>query len=162
MAETRNLVIERTFDAPIEKVWAAWTEPEHIAKWWGPKNFTSHDNRIDLRVGGKNILVMHGPVGTEWDYDMYSGGTYKEIVEHKKIVVTDSFMDKDGNVVSPEKYGMSGDFPKELLVTIEFESLPDGKTHLKVTHQGMPAGEGADQAEAGWNESLDKLEKSLQ
>ena len=159
MAETRTLTLERIFDAPVEKVWAAWTEADQIGKWWGPKGFTSDDNKIDLRVGGWNNLHMHSP--TEFgDQDMYSGGEYKDIVPLKKIVVTDEFTDKDGKKVSPGIYGMPDDFPQSLL-TVDFESLPDGKTKVVITHEGLPAGELSDQTSAGWNESLDKLAESL-
>ncbi|HTE21912.1 MAG TPA: SRPBCC domain-containing protein [Candidatus Limnocylindria bacterium] len=159
MAETRTLTLERVFDAPVEKVWAAWTEAERIGKWWGPKGFTSSDNKIDLRVDGRNNLHMHAPAEFGGQ-DTYSGGKYKEIVSLKKIVVTDEFTDKDGKKVSPGIYGMPDDFPQSL-VTVEFDALPDGKTKLTVTHAGLPAGEMSDQTSAGWNESLDKLAESL-
>jgi uncharacterized protein YndB with AHSA1/START domain len=160
MAEQKTVRLERVFDAPVERVWAAWTDPELVAKWWGPKHFTSHDNKIDFKVGGKYVLCMHAPKEFG-DQDMYSGGEYKEIVPMKKIVMTDNFMDKDGNVVSPDVYGMPADFPQNLLVTIEFEELEGGKTKLTLTHEGLPAGEQGEQAEAGWSESLDKLADSL-
>ena len=161
MVKGKTLVIERVFDAPVEKVWEAWTKPEEVAKWWGPKDFTSHDNKIDFRVGGKCLFVMRGPAGTEWDKDMYSGGEYIEIEPMKKLVVTDSFMDKDGNKVSATEYGVPADFPQELLVTIEFEQTPDDKTKMTLHHEGMPAGEMADQTGAGWNESFDKLAEAI-
>ena len=156
MAETRTLTMERVFDAPVEKVWAAWSRPEEIAKWWGPKDFGSEGNKIDFQVGGKSVLCMVSPDGQK----MYSGGTYKEIVKHQKIVTTDSFMDAEGNIISAKEYGMAVDFPKELVITITFEALGD-KTKLTIQHVGLPVGEDADMAEAGWNESLDKLAESL-
>ena len=153
---SRTLTIERVFDAPVERVWAAWTDPELAGKWWGPKGYTSPDNKIDLRVGGKVILCMQGPDGKK----MYSGGTYKEIIPQQKIVMTDSFMDAEGNVISAAEYGMPADFPAEMLVTVTFEDQ-DGKTKLTIVHEGLPAGEMSDQTEGGWNESLDKLADSL-
>jgi len=154
----RTLVLERVFDAPVEKLWAAWTEPEQISKWWGPKDFGSPaaDNKIDLRVGGKCILCMLTPEGQK----TYSGGIYQEIVPHKKIVITDNFMDAEGNVISATAYGMPADFPHEMLVTVTFEDL-DGKTKLTIKHEGLPEGEMSDMTSAGWNESLDKLVDSL-
>ncbi len=154
------LIIERVFDAPVEHVWSAWTEPEQVTKWWGPQYFTSPECTIDFRVGGKYVFCMQPPkeVGND---NFYSSGIYKEIIEHKKIVYTDSFSDKDGNIVSAAQYGMPADFPAELLVTIEFESLPDGKTKMTLRHEGIPAGEVADQTEAGWSTSFDKLAESI-
>ena len=155
-----DLVIERIFDAPVEKVWEAWTNPEMVKKWWGPKDFTCPVAEIDLKVGGKYLLAMRGPAGSEFDKNLYSTGTYKEIVPNKKLVITDSFSDSEGNPVSPTEYGMPESFPDELEITIEFEEM-DGKTKMKLTHAGMPQGEVAEQTQAGWNESLDKLASSL-
>ncbi len=158
---TKRLVIERVFDAPVEKVWQAWTDPEKVKNWWGPKDFTSHDDRLDLRVGGKYLFVMHGPAGSEWDKDMYSGGEFKEIVPLKKLVFTDNFMDKDGNKVSAAEYGMPADFPEDLMVTVELEELSGSRTKLTLTHDGLPADDLADQTSAGWNGSFDKLAESM-
>lgn len=154
---SKPLVIVRTFNAPVERVWAAWTEPEQAKKWWGPKDFTASIPQMDFRVGGKAILCMHSPDGK----DYYSTGTYKEIVPMKKIVCTDSFSDKDGNIVSAKEYGMGDDFPDVMLVTIEFEDL-GGTTKMTLTHAGIPAGEMGDMTNAGWNESFDKLAASLE
>src|SRR6185436_20312685 len=59
--EKRDLVITRMFDAPVELVWKAWTEPEYVMRWWGPKNFTSPSCRIDFREGGKFVFHMRAP-----------------------------------------------------------------------------------------------------
>ena len=164
MAETKDLVVERIFDAPVERVWKAWTDPAEAVKWWGPRSFIAPDSTIDLRVGGKYVFSMQatGELAKQFDKVIYSGGVYKEIVEGKKIVYMDSFTDKDGNLVSPEIYGMPADFPQNLEVTVEFEELDGGKTKMTVRHAGLPAGQLAADTEAGWNESFDKLAESLQ
>lgn len=166
MAEA--LVIERVFDATLEKVWAAWTDPEQVKKWWGPKDFTAPSITSDFRVGGKYLYAMHGPAGTEFDKDMWSTGTYKEIVPpdpsnpsgQAKIVATDSFADEQGNVVSSSHYGMEG-MPMELTLTVTFEDLGDGRTKLIIHHEGFPAGPHFEGANEGWNQSLDKLAEAL-
>src|SRR5437879_13910376 len=99
--DDKQIVIERVFDAPREKVWEAWTTPEMVKKWWGPEGFTAPSIKIDLKVGGKYIYCMHGPVGSEWDKDMYSAGEFKEIVPNEKIVTTDYFSDEHGNKMNP-------------------------------------------------------------
>jgi len=76
-----------------------------------------------------------------------------------KIVATDSFADEHGNVVPATYYGMSSDYPLELLVTVTFEDLGEN-TRLTLRHVGFPAGE-ADLAKAGWDESFDKLAAAL-
>ena len=160
-----ELVLERIFDAPVERVWKAWTDPVELAKWWGPRSFTAPDNKIDLRVGGKFIYSMqaNGDLAKQFgDKVLYGGGEYTEIIEGKKIVYLDSFTDKDGNLVSPAIYGMPADFPQYSEVTVEFERLPDGKTKMTVTHAGLPTGKQAEDTSAGWKEMFDKLAENLQ
>jgi len=158
---TDAVIIIRVFDAPVEKVWAAWTERDKIAEWWGPKDFTAPHIELDFRVGGKYLYAMHGPAGTPFDVDMWSTGTFLEIVQLKKIAYVDSFADAEGNVVSPEAYGMKG-MDRELHVTIEFEAVEGNKTKITLTHTGAPASsEHAKNMKAGWDQSLDKMAESL-
>jgi uncharacterized protein YndB with AHSA1/START domain len=81
---------------------------------------------------------------------------YREIVEPERIVCTDSFADAQGNVVPASHYGMTGDVPIEMLITVTFEGR-DGKTRMTLRHAGLPAGEHRDGANQGWNQSFDKL-----
>ena len=155
-AATQAVVIERTFDAPRELVWKAWTDPEHMMRWWGPRGFTSPACEIDLRVGGTWLNCMRGPDGK----DYWATGTYREIVPLERIVTTDSFADEKGNIVPASHYGM-GELPLELLITVTFEDV-EGKTKMTLRHEGFPAGEHRDGANQGWSESFDKLEESLQ
>lgn len=151
-----ELVIERTFDAPRDLVWKAWTVPEHVMRWWGPKSYTSPYCRIDLRVGGVLHMSMRSPEGE----DYWNTGTYKEIVEPEKLVATDSFSDAEGHVVPATYYGMSEDYPLEMLMTVTFEEQ-EGKTKMTLRHVGLPAGENTDLTKAGWTESFDKLDELL-
>ncbi len=162
MTENKELTIERIFDAPVAEVWKYWTEPEYYAKWWGPKDFTAHVGEMDFRVGGKYHVAMHGPAGTEFDKDFWSTGTYREIIPMKKIVVTDSFADENGKVVSSTHYGMSS-FPLEMLITVTFEKLEDGKTKMTLRHSGIESISDTDRSnmQQGWNQSFDKLVESL-
>jgi uncharacterized protein YndB with AHSA1/START domain len=152
MAGKNELVITRIFDAPRERVWKAWSEPEQMMKWWGPKVFTAPVCKIDFRVGGKYLFCMRDPKGK----DYWSTGVFKEIVPPEKIVWTDSFADEKGNPVPASHYGMGDDFPSEMTVTFTFEDM-NGKTKLRLVHAGMPGGEQGKMANQGWNESLDKL-----
>jgi len=151
-----ELTITRVFDAPREKVWKAWTLPVELKKWWGPKNFTAPVSTIDLRVGGKYLSCMRGPDGK----DYWSTGVYREIVPIERIVVTDSFADEKGNIVPASHYGMTGEFPLELLVTVTFEALGN-KTKMVLRHEGIPSGMMREMTETGWSESFDKLAESV-
>ena len=179
-----GITITKIFDAPREKVWKAWTDPEMVKKWWGPEGFWAPSIEIDFRVGGKYVYGMHGPEGSEWDRDMYSAGVFKEIVGGNpstgrstvssdrtgsgpwRIVTTDYFSDENGNKISPSGEGQDKDFPTEMTVTITFEDTEDGGTKLTIFY---PKAENEAQFEAmlksgmkeGWQSSLEKLEKVL-
>jgi uncharacterized protein YndB with AHSA1/START domain len=158
--KTKTIRITRILNAPREKVWRVWTEPEHMKKWWGPKDFTAPAIKQDLRVGGKFQYCMRGPAGSDWDKDMWSGGVYKEVIPMEKIVATDYFMDDKGNKITPQEMGMPGEWPEEMVVTVTFEDAGSGKTKLTLVHEGHPV-EMAEPANQGWNESLDKFESAL-
>ncbi|MGE5740918.1 MAG: SRPBCC family protein [Candidatus Aminicenantes bacterium RBG_16_66_30] len=146
------LIIERVFDAPRERVWMAWTDPDLVKRWWGPKGFTSPVCRISLRVGGSYFLCMRSPQGKNY----CNSGFYREIVPLERIVVTASFADEKGNIVSATSYGMGPGWAREMLQTMIFEES-GGKTKLTLSHAGIPAGEDMKNAREGWSQSLDKL-----
>lgn len=83
----RTLSIKKTFDVPIELVWEAWTQPEHISQWWGPKGMPVTIVEHSFKVGGKWKYVMPMPNGSEF----ISEGEYVEIVKYKKIVTSANF-----------------------------------------------------------------------
>jgi len=155
--KSEDLIITRSFDAPRELVWKAWTEPERIMRWWGPKNYTAPVAKVDLSVGGKYLFCMRSPEGK----DIWSTGVFREIAAPERLVWTDSFADADGNVVSGSHYGMGDDFPLELLVTVILQEQ-GGKTHMTLTHAGLPAGGVKKDTGVGWNESFDKMAAFLE
>ncbi len=155
VAMQNDIVIYRVFNLPKKLVWAALTEPEYFKKWWGPKGFTAPSSKMEARVGGKYLNCMRGPDGKEY----WSTGVVKELTPEKRLVVTDSFSDKKGNIKSASEYGMPGDWPRELLITFELEEA-DGATKLKLMHEGVPD-EMREECIKGWNESLDKLEENI-
>ncbi|MDD2472609.1 MULTISPECIES: SRPBCC domain-containing protein [unclassified Methanoculleus] len=155
--EKAKFTITRTFDAPRDLVWKAWTRPEYFNQWWGPKTFTAPVVRTDFRVGGRYLWCMRSLEGK----DFWSTGVFREIVEPAKIAYTDAFSDADGNVVPASAYGMSEDWPQELPVTVTFEEH-EGGTLMTLQEDGVPEGEMLDMARAGWNESLDKLARVLE
>ena len=154
--KNQELFITRIFDAPRNHVWKAWTDPDLMKRWWGPKGFTSPYCEIDFRLGGKFLSSMRSPEGKEY----WSTGVYREIIPLEKIVCTDSFADEKGNVVPATQYGMSADIALEMLVTVTFDEH-EGKTTLALQHVGIPAGTDRDGAYVGWNQSLDKLAEAL-
>jgi len=98
-----GVTITRMFDAPVDRVWKAWSDAKEMRKWWGPKIFTSPVLKMDFREGGSFLHCMRDPDGR----DYWDTGIYREIVPKKRIVVTDSFADKNGKIVHAAHYGMS-------------------------------------------------------
>jgi uncharacterized protein YndB with AHSA1/START domain len=151
-----EIIITRIFDAPRELVWKAWTEPEHIKHWWGPKDYTAPYCSIDFRVGGVYLFCMRSPEGR----DFWSTGIFREIVSLERIVCTHCFADEKGNIVPASHYGMSMDFPLEMLWTITFQEN-NGETRFSLRYSGTPSGNINDMANKGWNQSLDKFADTL-
>lgn len=149
--------ITRSFQAPIQLVWNAWTKPELAKQWWGPENFTCPQAKIDFKKDGKVMLAMQEK-GKDEVY--WSGGHYIEIVPFERIVCTDSFMDANGKILSASDVGMPGNWPKECIFTIDFD-VENGRTVMHLRHDGIPS-EMHDDCQVGWESSLNKLEKLLE
>jgi uncharacterized protein YndB with AHSA1/START domain len=150
--------ITRVFDAPREAVWKAWTDPESVKQWWGPRDYTCPAAKIDLRVGGKILNAMKGPDGKV----IWGGGNFTEITKPSRLSYTDSFTDEQGNVVDPKVYDMPADFARELYVTVTFEEQGPDKTKMTLVHKPFPNKSIADDCVGGWSQSFDKLEELLE
>ncbi len=86
-AANRTLTINRVFKAPISTVWEAWSQPQHIVNWWGPKGMETKVIQHDFRVGGSWEYVMKMPDGREF----IAEGVYSEIVELVRIITSANF-----------------------------------------------------------------------
>lgn len=148
-----QIKVSRTFDAPLETLWKAWTEPEQFMKWYGPKGFTTPTCEIELREGGRHLWSMQSPDGMK----MYFTGNYQEVKPMERLVYTDSMSDDIGNVLSAEMMGMPKGTPVTMDVTVTFEHA-NGKTTVTVSHVAQGDSDGAGM---GWEQAFDKLEKVL-
>ena len=150
--DTKSVVIERTFDAPVELVWQMWTDPAHFASWYGPMGASIPTCNMDVQIGGKRhfCMAMETPNGP---MQMWFTGEYKEIVPNERLVYTESMSDEEGNVKSPQDMGMPEGHPATTDVVVELQDI-DGKTKMTMTHVGVPADSpGA----MGWGMAFDKL-----
>lgn len=154
-AKEKEIVITRTFNASREAVWQAWTEPNQIEQWWGPRGFTTRIDEMDFEVGGSFKYTMLD--GEENEYP--SVGVYQEIVKPKRIVATDEFGDFDQN----EQAAPEG-LPTGMITTTAFEES-DGKTNVTISIMHQSAEDRKKHEEMGvvdgFNEQLDKLEEYL-
>jgi uncharacterized protein YndB with AHSA1/START domain len=145
---SRKVTITRVFDAPRELVWKAWTDPKHLARWWGPNGFTNPVCEADARVGGVWRIVMRAPDGNEFP----CGGVYREVVKPERLVFTNIAMDKDGNHV------IDG------LTTVIF-AAEGSKTKLTLQSSGTAVVDYAiaylKGMEMGWTQSLERLAEDL-
>jgi len=147
-AAERELILSRIIDAPRELVFRMWTDPAHLAKWWGPRGFTNPVCEIDARPGGALRIVMRAPDGT--DYPM--AGVFREIVAPERLVFTNCALDHDGNIL------LDG------LTVVSFAE-EGGKTKLTVQTHAVAlvpaAARYLDGMKAGWEQTLDGLEAQV-
>ncbi len=153
MTETQDVRIERTFHAPIDLIWAMWTEPTHFASWYGPLGASIPRADMDVQVGGRRHIAMQmetpdGPM------QMFFVGEYREVDPMTRLVYTESMADADGNALTAEQAGMPGGAPTQTSVVVELTDLGD-HTKMVMTHLGVPADSpGA----LGWGMAIDKIE----
>jgi len=88
MSADRELVLTRLINAPREKVYRAWTDPQLLKQWFAPKPYTTPVVEIDVRPGGSAYFVMRGPDGK----DLPNRGVYLEVVPNEKLVSTDAYV----------------------------------------------------------------------
>ena len=153
----RDLVVTRIFDAPLEQVWKAWTDPDLIMCWWGPVGFTSPSAKIDFRVGGTSLVCMRMPNGP----NLYNTWLYKKIEPMKLIEFVQNLADQDGNTADPASMGMPPDFPLDMRSEVAFRDLGNGKTELIATEFDWTVGPMHDMSKAGLEQCLDKMAECL-
>lgn len=108
-AGDREIAAVRIFDAPRDLVWTVWTEPEHIAKWWGPKGFTTTTYNMDVKAGGVWRFVMHGP-----DRDYQNKITYLEVVRPERLVYKHGGTgDKEDREIEPVSFQVTVTFAEQ-------------------------------------------------
>jgi uncharacterized protein YndB with AHSA1/START domain len=150
-----DLIVTRIIDAPLELVWKAWTEPERVMKWWGPKHYTSPSCTIDLREGGKFIFCMRAPED-QGGQEHYTSGIYRKIIPMQYLEFTQSLADKDGNPIDPAQVGMPSDFPAEIRTSIVFKAKGD-MTEVIITEYDWPVSQMYVYSLAGLHQTIDKL-----
>ncbi len=139
-AAERNiyLTLHRVIDAPVEAVYAAWTEPEMLRRWLAPGNATVVRAVAEPEVGGTFLVEMRGADGRRW----LTRGVYRDVVPHRRLVHTWRW---EGSEI-------------ESLVTVEFEPESAGRTRLTLTHARFAEDEARDEHVRGWTGCLAKLE----
>jgi len=150
--DSKTLTITRTLNAPRALVWKMFSDPYHLAQWWGPEGYTNRVERLDFRTGGSWLHVMIGPDGRELPTD----NVILEVTEPERIVYRNAPAD-------PKLFGDNP--PPAFTKTVTFEDLGNGRTQLTllctfdteadrnaIIRRGFSV---------GTNQSFDKLEAYL-
>jgi uncharacterized protein YndB with AHSA1/START domain len=159
----RDFVITRVFDAPRALVFRAWTDPRHMARWWGPHGFTNPVCELDVRPGGAWRIVMRGPDGAAHP----ARGVYREVAEPERLVLTidhSELSDEWHDAVSPGRDRGKGRPALEGLLTATIEER-GGKTTLTIRVR-FESAEVRERLEKigmaeGWSQSLERLREVL-
>jgi len=158
IAAVKEFVMSRSFDAPRDTVWQAWTQADRMAQWWSPKGFTTRIARLDLKPGGMCHYCMKGADGAE----MWGKSVYRQIVPPSKLLSVISFSDANAGMT---RHPMSPTWPREMLTTIEL--TPEGANKTQVTVRWIPINadaeeiktfdEGREGMKMGWTGTMDQL-----
>lgn len=138
MTEGIVLVVRRTIRATAERIFDAWTLPEHLLAWWGPRPVTCSGAEVDLRVGGRYRIDNALPDGTT----VIIEGEFRDIQRPRLLVYT-------------WRIGLGAE--ESSLVTVRFEARGEA-TDVVIAHERVPSAAVRDSHEKGWNGCLDGLE----
>jgi uncharacterized protein YndB with AHSA1/START domain len=138
-----DLVLERIFDAPRDLVWRAWTDVEHLKKWWAPRPYQTIEAEIDLRPGGIFYTRMIGPD----NFDSPGTGCVLEVVEGERIAWTSALLPGYRPAASIED---CGGFPFTAIVTLE--DAGNGKTRYTARALHRNAADSETHAKMGFHE----------
>ncbi len=138
-----TLRIQRTFAAPREKVFKAWTDPQALKQWWGPEGYATPSAEVDLRPGGRYRLGMKKlPDGDVF----FLSGIFHEVRPPERLVYT-------------WRWENQADFP-DTRVTVEFLER-GGSTEIVLVHELLPTEKAREEHGKGWNGCLDRLGRYL-
>jgi uncharacterized glyoxalase superfamily protein PhnB/uncharacterized protein YndB with AHSA1/START domain len=162
MQAVEDFVISRTLDAPRELVWKAFTDPEHMKQWWGPKGFKVIHSKMDLRPGGTYHYGMKSPDGAP----MWGKFTYREIKAPERMELINSFSDEAGGVT---RHPLNQGWPLLMRSIFTLEELPGGKTKLTIRwapHEATEAerkifDDNRGSMQMGWTGTFEQLEAYL-
>src|SRR5256712_9899066 len=150
---SKEIVIERVFDAPRERVFDVFTQPEHLQKWWGPKIVGIPVAEFEARPGGKILIAERAPDGAM----NFIAGVVREIERPSRVVFAIHFADADRKRVAPPAHSGLGDTWDDDIVTLVTFSAEGRRTRMTIrTLSGFTA-EWGEKARFGWAEALDKL-----
>jgi uncharacterized protein YndB with AHSA1/START domain len=154
---THNVDVIRDFEAPVERVWEAWTESDQVKRWWGPQGFTAPVANMDVREGGTSLVCMRSPDG----HDLFNTWTYERVDRPRRLEFVNRFADRDGATLDPASIGLPADIPRDVRHVLVFEATGAGMSRLRVTEYGYGTQETAALSKMGLEQCLDKMAESF-
>lgn len=154
---TEDVVVTRVFDASPERVWKAWTEDAEVMRWWGPDQFTAPAAKMDVREGGRSLVCMRSPDGT----DMWMTWDYTHVVPGRRIEYVQNISDENGNLLDPGVIGMPPEFPRDVVTLVTLTPVAGGKTEMTISERTRTSAFILDLSRQGLEQCLDKMGKSL-
>jgi len=149
---THDVAVTRLFDAPVEQVWAAWTEGTEVMKWWGPAPFTCPEARMDVREGGTSVVSMRSPDG----FEIWMRWDYATVIPNVRMEYSQNMCDRDGNLIDPTSIGMPAEFPRDV-ATIVTLTPRDGRTEMTITEHTTTSQALMDGSQQGLEMCIDQM-----
>ena len=159
-AKTYNMVLTRTFDAPVARVWKAWSASEDVKQWWGPQGFTCPLAEMDFRDGGTSLVCMRAPA-EYGGMELYNTWTYTRIVPMQEIEFIQNFADQDGNPIAPAAAGLPESIPYAVRHVLTFKAAGENATEFTVTEYGYSDEQTVEMSRSGMEQCLDKMAAML-
>jgi uncharacterized protein YndB with AHSA1/START domain len=150
---TYDVVVTRVFDAPVERVWQAWSDPADVKQWWGPDGFTAPVAEMDFREGGKSLVCM----SSSQFGDLYSTWTYRTIRPLEQIDFVHEFANKDGEKIEPASLGLPPGIPSQVPQSVTFRTVDGNKTEMTVSEYGYTSEDVVAISRVGLEQCLDKI-----
>ncbi|MGG3508961.1 SRPBCC domain-containing protein [Paenibacillus lautus] len=149
----RKLTVERIVTIPLKLSWQGWTKPEHIERWWGPRNWNATVYEMDVRPGGVWRYRLAPDKAGEGE-EAFCKATYSEVTELSRLVYTDTFTDPNWNPVAGS----------DMLTSVTFEEAGEGTRLCIITHfasaEELEAAEGMGMVE-GYTDTLERFENEI-
>ncbi len=154
---TYEVRVVREFDAPVERVWAAWTQPADLRQWWGPAGFTCPHAVADVRPGGSIFITMRAP--DEWGgIEYHSIWNLVDVDAPRRLRYVYTFADAAGNAITPAEAGIPADgVPERGEHEVLLSTVEGGRTRLEMVEHGFSTAEARDMSRAGLEQCLDKM-----
>jgi uncharacterized protein YndB with AHSA1/START domain len=152
-----DVVVDREFGAPIERVWRAWTDPGDLRAWWGPAGFTCPRAEVDARAGGRIFVTMRAPA--EWGgLDYHNAWEIVRFEPPRRLDYVMRFADAEGRVITAAEAGIPADgVPEAGHHSVTLTALDGGRTRLEMIERGYSTAEARDMSRSGLEQCLDKM-----